>query len=52
MKVGGQRQLTIPPELGYGDSPVGKIPANSTVVVGGYLLVHYFPTLYSMHCGL
>ncbi|KIJ95802.1 hypothetical protein K443DRAFT_682735 [Laccaria amethystina LaAM-08-1] len=33
MKVGGQRQLTIPPELGYGDSPVGKIPANSTVVV-------------------
>lgn len=52
MKVGGHRQLTIPPELGYGDSAVGKIPANSTVVIGGHLLVRYFSALYSMYCGL
>ncbi len=32
MKVGGQRRLTIPPEMGYGDRQVGTIPANSTLV--------------------
>jgi peptidylprolyl isomerase len=32
MKVGGIRVLTIPPELGYGDQPVGSIPAHSTLV--------------------
>lgn len=33
MKVGGQRKLTIPPELGYGSRDVGGglIPANSTL---------------------
>lgn len=32
MRVGGQRQLIIPPNLGYGGSRVGSIPANSILV--------------------
>ncbi|MDX2129593.1 MAG: FKBP-type peptidyl-prolyl cis-trans isomerase [Chloroherpetonaceae bacterium] len=32
LRVGGTRRLTIPPELGYGSSPVGLIPANSTLI--------------------
>ncbi|MBI4402718.1 MAG: FKBP-type peptidyl-prolyl cis-trans isomerase [Deltaproteobacteria bacterium] len=32
MKVGGKRKLTIPPEMGYGDRAVGKIPKNSKLI--------------------
>lgn len=32
MRVGGQRQLVVPPSLGYGDRQVGSIPPNATLV--------------------
>lgn len=32
MRVGGRRELIIPPSLGYGSTPQAKIPANSTLV--------------------
>lgn len=32
MKVGGIRKLYVPPELGYGNRQVGKIPPNSMIV--------------------
>ena len=32
MRVGGRRQVIIPPNLGYGSQPYGSIPANSILV--------------------
>jgi peptidylprolyl isomerase len=32
MKVGGKRQLRVPPHLGYGARRMGKIPADSTLI--------------------
>jgi len=32
MKIGGQRQLILPPSLGYGSSQHGSIPPNSILV--------------------
>lgn len=32
MRVGGTRELVIPPELGFGNQPAGSIPPNSTLI--------------------
>lgn len=32
MRVGDKRKLVVPPQMGYGSSKVGPIPANSTLI--------------------
>ncbi|WIA08928.1 hypothetical protein OEZ86_011517 [Tetradesmus obliquus] len=38
MRVGGQRRVLVPPELGYGSRGVGEIPPNATLQVDIELL--------------
>lgn len=38
MKEGGQAQLIVPPELGFGAEPVGAIPPNSQLILDVELL--------------
>lgn len=36
MQIGSEREVTIPPSMGYGKRKMDDIPANSTLVFGAY----------------
>jgi len=41
MQIDGEREVTVPPSMGYGKKKMQDIPANSTLVFGAYSrLVH------------
>ena len=37
MQVGGERKITVPPNMGYGSKKSGPIPPNSTLIFGAYV---------------
>lgn len=43
MRIGGQRQLTVPPDFAYGPSGRGPIPPNATLVFDVWLLGVFDP---------
>ena len=40
MQVGGERRLTIPPNMAYGKKVQSGIPANSTLIFGMFLFIN------------
>lgn len=47
MQIGGERLLTVPPNMGYGKKKLDSIPANSTLIFGKCNLVQSAGTVVS-----
>ena len=39
MQAGGERRLTIPPNMAYGKKAQSSIPANSTLIFGMFFII-------------